>query len=73
MAEKKKLEMYSCHHMGANQAWVMTAKGEIKNDNMCIDAPVKGGDVVIYNCHGGGGNQKWDYNEKVSLLKLLIV
>lgn len=68
MASAKKLEMYPCHHLGSNQAWVMTAKGEIRNDNMCIDAPIESGQVLIYNCHGDGGNQKWEYNEKVSEL-----
>ncbi|MGC4806154.1 PQQ-dependent sugar dehydrogenase [Micromonospora sp. DT233] len=60
------VNIYDCHGQ-ANQAWNVTAAGELRiyNDTRCLD--VKGQDttapavVQIYTCTGGA-NQKWRIN-----------
>ncbi|XP_055343923.1 polypeptide N-acetylgalactosaminyltransferase 13-like [Paramacrobiotus metropolitanus] len=51
----------ACHGFGGNQAWSHTGRGEIQNDELCLDATTLGGIIKMTTCHRKKGNQEWRY------------
>lgn len=54
---EKSLSIWPCHGQGGNQLWMLSAGGEIRNDDNCFD--FAGVNVVLLPCHGHKGNQEW--------------
>ncbi|XP_015912972.1 putative polypeptide N-acetylgalactosaminyltransferase 9 isoform X2 [Parasteatoda tepidariorum] len=57
---EKPIMMWPCHLQGGNQYWMLSASGEIRRDEACMD--YAGKDVILYPCHGAKGNQMWFYD-----------
>jgi len=58
--ENGEIGAYYCHGQGGNQIWSLTDKGEIRNDDLCLDSANKG-PIKMIKCHGQEGNQYWHY------------
>lgn len=71
MYNKNILELNACHQLSGLQTWIMDNNGSIRNDDMCIDAPIQNGDVVMHKCHNEGGAQLWKYNEQVETVSFI--
>lgn len=65
--EGKEAVLHICHETIDNQVMVMTDLGEIRNQDLCMDADSSNGSVKVLKCHGMGGNQKWVYDPEVSV------
>ncbi|XP_072029534.1 LOW QUALITY PROTEIN: polypeptide N-acetylgalactosaminyltransferase 13-like [Amphiura filiformis] len=62
-APDKKLIIWNCHGMGGNQYFELTAKGEIRNDELCLEGDRLGRYVLLNACSKGKNpapaRQKW--------------
>lgn len=51
------------------QAWSYTSLGELRADEMCLEAGGSSGAAKLQKCHRLQGNQKWKYDLSVSRYK----
>lgn len=51
---------------------MLTELGELRNHDLCLDAPTSEGAVKSFKCHKMGGNQKWEYDPEVSVIGIFI-
>lgn len=52
----------TCHGFGGNQAWSLTASGEIESDELCLTVSGPASTVKMNTCHRKKESQEWIYN-----------
>ena len=48
---------------------MLSAEGEIRRDDTCLDYSGGSKHIFTYECHGSHGNQEWIYTEVSIMLK----
>lgn len=64
--------MHVCHDTIDNQVILLTELGELRNQNICMDADSANGKVKTLRCHKMGGNQKWEYDLQASVTEIYL-
>lgn len=65
--------MGQCHNFGGNQAWSLTGKGEIENDELCLEATSATAPVKLNTCHRRKEHQEWRYHPDTKQLEHVIL
>lgn len=60
--------MSHCSENSEGQVFAFTHRGEIANDELCLDTVMRG-PVTILTCHHQGGNQQWYYDKTTSTIR----
>ena len=66
--------LFGCHGQGGNQMWTLTKAGELRHDDLCVDAVGKhaeGREVLLKDCGEDGPKvtQTWVHNEADGLIR----
>ena len=68
--EREEIGAFPCHGSGGNQIFCFTGDGEIRMEDLCMDASGSNLDkIVLFKCHKQKGNQFWSYDEDSQQIK----
>lgn len=64
--ENENIGAFKCHNQGGNQVFCFTEDGEIRTDDLCLDAAGANNPIKLIKCHKQKGNQLWLYDSKLT-------